>query len=110
DFVDVHVGLGATAGLPDAQRKLVVELAGDDFICGLHDQLGFISGNLAEVLIYQRAGLLEDAKRADQFRRHKIAAYIEMQQGPLGLRAPRAGGWTRDSSLPVAFSSAARGW
>ncbi len=79
DFVDVHVGLGATAGLPDAQRKLVVELAGDHFICGLHNELCFISGKLAEVLIYQRAGLLEDTKRADHFRRHNIAANVEMQ-------------------------------
>jgi hypothetical protein len=31
-LVDVHVGLGARAGLPDIQRKLAVELAGDDLI------------------------------------------------------------------------------
>src|SRR4029077_18986989 len=29
DFVDVHVGLGAAAGLPDAQRKMIVEFSGN---------------------------------------------------------------------------------
>src|SRR2546425_5308367 len=32
DFVDVHVGLRAAAGLPDAEREVVVEFAFDDFI------------------------------------------------------------------------------
>src|SRR2546427_4988106 len=32
DFVDVHVGLRAAAGLPDAKREVVVEFAFDDFI------------------------------------------------------------------------------
>ncbi len=30
DLVDVHVGLGAAAGLPDNERELLVELAGGD--------------------------------------------------------------------------------
>src|SRR6266851_2960290 len=34
DFVDVHVGLRATAGLPDAKREVLVKLSGDDFIGG----------------------------------------------------------------------------
>ena len=46
DFVDVHVGLGAAPGLPDAQRKLVIELAGDNLVGGLHDELGFVGGKL----------------------------------------------------------------
>ena len=32
DLVDVHVGLGAGAGLPDHQREMVVELAVDDLV------------------------------------------------------------------------------
>ena len=88
DLVHVHVGLGAAAGLPDAQRELVVELAGDDFVGGLHDQLGFVGGKLAQILIHQRAGFFEHAKGADQLRRHGVAANVEMQQGTLRLRAP----------------------
>src|ERR1700690_3766766 len=79
NLVDVHVGLRAAAGLPDAQRELVVELAGDDFIGGLYDQLGFVGGKLAQVLVHQSAGLLEDAESANQFRRHSVAANVEMQ-------------------------------
>ena len=41
DFVGVHVGLRAAAGLPDAQREMVVELAGDDFVGGLRDEARF---------------------------------------------------------------------
>ena len=37
-LVDVHVGLRAAAGLPDAQREMIVELAGDHFVGGLHDE------------------------------------------------------------------------
>src|SRR5277367_4147426 len=37
DFVDVHVGLRAAAGLPDAEGEVVVELAADDFVGGLGD-------------------------------------------------------------------------
>ena len=66
DLVDVHVGLRAAAGLPDAQRELVVELAGDDLVRGLHDELGLVGGKLAQILVHQRACLLENAKRADQ--------------------------------------------
>ena len=88
DFVDVHVGLRAAAGLPDAQRKLVVEFAGDDFVGCLHDEFGFFRGKLAEILIHQGASLLQDAEGADQFRRHGVAADVEMQQRALGLRAP----------------------
>ena len=39
DFVGVHVGLRAAAGLPDAQGEVIVEFAGDDFVGGLGDEL-----------------------------------------------------------------------
>ena len=108
DFIDVHVGLRAAAGLPDAQGKLVVEFAGDDFVGGLHDELGFVGGKLAQVLVHQRAGLLEDAKGADQFRRHGVAANIEMQERALRLRAPVNVGRDLDLSHAVGFGASLR--
>ena len=36
-FVRVHVRLRAAAGLPDAQREMLVEFSGDHFVGGLHD-------------------------------------------------------------------------
>ena len=40
DLVDVHVGLGARAGLPDVQREVVVERAGDHLVGRRDDQVG----------------------------------------------------------------------
>ena len=108
DLVDVHVGLRAAAGLPDAQRELVVEFAGDDFVGGLHDQLGFVGGKLAEVLVHQRASLLQDAESADQLRRHGVAADVEVQQRALRLRAPVDVGRDVDLSHAVGFGARLR--
>ena len=108
DLVHVHVGLGAAAGLPDAQGELVVELAGDDFVGRLHDELGFVGGKLAQVLVHQRAGLLEDAERADQLRRHGVAADIEMQERALRLRTPVDVGRDFDLSHAVGFGARLR--
>src|SRR2546429_6350325 len=54
-FVDVHVRLRAAAGLPDAQGEMRVELAGDDFVGGLHDELSLFAGEFSQVLVHQRA-------------------------------------------------------
>ncbi len=42
DFVDVHVGLRPAASLPDPQRELIVELAGNDFVDSFDDEFCFI--------------------------------------------------------------------
>src|SRR5579864_992097 len=52
DFVDVHVGLRTASRLPDAQREMLVELAGDDFVSGLRDKHGFFCGKFSQILIY----------------------------------------------------------
>ena len=88
DLVDIHIGLRAAARLPDAQGKLVVPLARDHLVGGLDNQLGLLGRELAQILVHQGAGLLEQAKGADQFGRHPVAADREMKQRPLGLRAP----------------------
>ena len=50
-LVDVHVRLRAAAGLPDAERELVVVLAGDHLVGRLHDAASaFSARQLAEVL------------------------------------------------------------
>ena len=87
-FIGVHIGLGAAAGLPHAQRKMLVQPAFDHLIAGLCDKPRLIGGELAEILIDQRAGFLENAKRANHLARHHVIADIEMKQAALGLRAP----------------------
>ena len=54
-LVEVHVGLGAGAGLPDHQRKMIVELAVDHLARGADDGAG--------------AALVEQAEFAIGFRR-----------------------------------------
>ena len=107
DFVDIHVGLRSAAGLPDAQGKLVVEFACNNFVGSSNDQLGFFSRKLAQILIDQRACLLEDAERADQLRRHGVASNIEMEKRPLSLRAPIDIGRDFDLSHAVGFNAGA---
>ena len=80
DLVDIHIGLRAAAGLPNAQWELVVELAGDDFVGGAHDQPGLFRRQLAEVFVHEGGGLLQDAEGADQLRRHGVAANGEVDQ------------------------------
>ena len=87
-LVHVHVGLGPAAGLPNAQRELVSQLAGNHFIGRLHDQLGFVGRQLAQILIDQRGGFLEDAEGANQLRRHEVAPDVKVQQRALSLRPP----------------------
>src|SRR5207249_9210398 len=63
-FVDVHVGLSAAAGLPDAEREVAVEFSGDDFVGGPDDEAALFVRQLAEVLVDERGGLFEDAEGA----------------------------------------------
>ena len=68
----------------------VVEGGGGDdgAVPGLHDQLGLVSGQFAEILVDQCASLFQDAKSANQFRGHGVAANIEVLERPLRLSAP----------------------
>src|SRR5271169_1240329 len=88
DLIHVHVGLRTASGLPDAQWELVIQLAGDDFVGGFDDELRNVGREFSQVLIHQRASLLERAEGANQLGRHGVAPNIEMQQRALGLRSP----------------------
>ena len=87
DFVDVHVGLRAASRLPDAQGKVIVQVAGDDFVRSGDDQPGFFGREFAEVLIHQRTSFFQDAERADELRRHGVFADGEVDERTRGLRA-----------------------
>ena len=65
DFVDVHVGLGARARLPDDQREVVVvERAVDDLVAGLAD--GVSHFGVETVVAVDLGGcLLQDAECFD---------------------------------------------
>src|SRR5690348_515669 len=86
-LIHIHVGLRAAAGLPNAQREVIVEAAGNDFLGGLDDERGLIRWELAKVLVHQRGGFFEDAESADQLGRHGVLANGEMDERAGGLRA-----------------------
>ena len=105
NFVDVHVGLRAAAGLPDAQRKMLVKLSGDHFVGGLRDERGFAGGELAEVLVDERGGFFEDAEGADQLGWHGVLADGEMDERAGGLRAVVAVGGDVDLAHGVGLGA-----
>ena len=89
-LVDVHVGLGAGAGLPHRQREMIVELAVDDLLRRLHDGLCAARIERSERQIGFRRGALDDGERADDRARHALLADAEIIARALGLRAPVA--------------------
>src|ERR1035437_1849337 len=104
-FVGVHIRLRATACLPDAEREMLIEFPGNDFIAGLCDKLALLPGEFAEVSIHERGSLLEDAERADELGRHHVAANVEMDEGTGGLRAVIAVGGHFYGPHAVGFSA-----
>ena len=92
-LVDVHVGLGAGAGLPDHQREMIVELAVDHLLARPGRSRACASCvEIAERVIDLGGGALDDAERADQRQRHALGADAEILPRALGLGAPVAVG------------------
>ena len=92
DLVSVHVRLRARTGLEDNQREVVVELAGDDLVTGLRDEVRDVGGQLAQLRVGQGRGLLQDAEGAHhRATPHEgVASNVEVVQRTLGLSAPVA--------------------
>jgi hypothetical protein len=108
-LVDVHVGLGAAAGLVDVQRKVVVKLAGDDFVGRAGDERGFFVRELAQILIYERGGFFEDAEGTDQLGRHGVFADVEVDERAGGLCAVVAVGRDFNLAHRVGFGAGGAG-
>lgn len=87
-LVDVHVGLGAAAGLPDHQREVFVVAACEDLVGGLFNQPGDFRRQFAEVVVDPRGGFLDQRQGVDHGERHALAADGEVLQRALGLGAP----------------------
>ena len=100
-LVGVHVGLGAGAGLPDDERKVVVERAVDDFLRGLDDGRAERRVEPAEIHVGFRRRPLDDAERADHRQRLLFPADLEVAERALRLRAPVAVGGDIDGAERV---------
>src|ERR1700731_504075 len=104
-LIEVHVGLGARAGLPDHQGKMIVELAVDHLTRGTDNGAGAPRINQAEFPIGLGRGKLDDAKRADDGHRHPVLADAEILPGALGLGAPIAIGGHLDRAEVVGLGA-----
>ncbi|MNM89022.1 hypothetical protein D3C81_1012460 [compost metagenome] len=87
-LVDVHVALGAAAGLPHHQRELIVVLAIEDFVGGLFDQPGDVGWQVTVAVVDPRGGFLDQCQGVQHRERHAFLANGEIDQRALGLRAP----------------------
>ena len=90
DLVRVHVGRGSCATLNNSDHELVVELATDDLLAHLIDQIGFACGERTQFFIGTRCGLLHHSERLNEFRVHGdgSARDREVLPGSLGMDSP----------------------
>ena len=89
-LVDVHVRLCAGTGLPDIERKMLVQLARDRLVGGAHDRVGLPLREPPGRGVDQRRRLLDIAIGVIDALRHAIVADREMHEAALSLRAPVA--------------------
>ena len=89
-LVGVHVALGAGAGLPDHQRKMLGKRAVRHLLGGAYDGVGQARLQVPLLAVDHRGRLLDDAERAHERQRHGLGADPEILQAALGLRAPIA--------------------
>ena len=72
-LVDVHVGLGAGAGLPHQQREMPVQLAVGDVLRHRDDRLGAPAVERTEIAVDLGRRALDQAERAHDLDRHAFA-------------------------------------
>ena len=101
DLIQVHVGLGAGARLPDGERKLARPFAGDHFLGGTFDGIGQIGLEHAEFPVGAGRAQFQYCERLDQRRRHFFAADSEILTRSLGLGTPEMIRWDGDVSKAV---------
>ena len=104
-LVEVHVGLGAGAGLPDDQREVIVELAFDHFPCRADDGAGAARIEQSEFPVGLGGGEFDEAERMDDRDRHAIMADLEILSRAFGLRAPIAVGGNVDRTETVGLTA-----
>ena len=88
DLVDVHVRLCAAARLPDRKREMLRELARDDLIACRLDGIEALLVELAELVVCNRGGFLQNAERVDDLGGHLLDADGEVLETALRLRRP----------------------
>ena len=92
DLVRIHIRLRARAGLPDHQRKMLVELARDHLVAspGNHPQLFRRHFFGLQFGVCHRRCALENAERVRNLARHRLCSDADEKilMASLGLRRP----------------------
>ncbi len=88
DFVGIHVGLGAAAGLPYLQGKFSVILSLQDIAAGTADGLAPFRVQSPQLLIGAGCRPLEGGKGTDHLHGNGLRADGKVLKAPLGLGAP----------------------
>ncbi|MCY1407911.1 hypothetical protein D9M71_232230 [compost metagenome] len=88
DFVDVHVALGATAGLPDDERELFVVLAIEHFVGGLFDQPRDIRRQVSVAVVDPCGGFFDQGQGMQYRQWHPFLADRKIDQRALRLGTP----------------------
>jgi hypothetical protein len=108
-LVDVHVGLGARAGLPDDQREVLVELPLDHLLRRARDERSGFGVQLAERGVDLCGRLLDQAVGAQEDARQALRTDPEVLQAALGLRTPVAVGGNPDLTHAVRLDAELHG-
>ena len=87
-LIGVHIGLRAGAGLPDHQRKVIIQQTVCHLACSRLDSLAFVSIQFAEICIGHRTALFDDPKRTDDRDGLFLPTDWEVDQRSLGLCTP----------------------
>ncbi len=82
-FIHVHVRRSARTRLEHFHHELVIELPGEHLVGGLHDGVGALFGNEAEVFVGQCRRTLHDGVGVDEGLRHEDAADREVVDSAL---------------------------
>ncbi len=105
DLIRVHVRLRPAAGLPDEERKVIVQLALDHFVRRGGDRAGERARQQTEFGVRLGRGSLQEPERANQRPREVLDPDAEVVQRPLRLRAPVPVGRHGDVAKAVGFVS-----
>ena len=105
-FIDVHVALGAAAGLPDHQGELFIMLAGEHLIGGLLNQPCQIGWQITDALVDSRCGFFDQHQGMHHRQGHAFLANREVEQRTLSLSPPVSVIRYFDWAQAVSFSAA----
>ena len=70
-LIDIHIGLRAATGLPDDERELIIQLALDDLVARLSDEITLLLREDPQLAIGISGRLLQIPKGGDDLVRHR---------------------------------------